>query len=98
MKLTKEDYMRLPKERLAELLVEMGSPLIEPIQIPVMPTTPSGWGCDGVHCTNPQMDCINCPRKVTGGMFNTQSHTSTLKAECNTSVTDGKPHNPSFID
>lgn len=98
MKLTKADYMRLPKERLAELLVEMDSQLIEPIQIPVMPTTPSGWGCDGVHCTNPQMDCINCPRRVTGGMFNTQSHTSTLKAEGNTSVTDGKPHNPSFID
>lgn len=63
MKLTKEDYMRLPKERLAELLVEMGSQQIEPIQIPVMPTTPSGWGCDGVHCINPQMDCINCPRR-----------------------------------
>ena len=32
-------------------------------------------------CTNPQMDCINCPRKTTGGTFNTSSGTSTSKAE-----------------
>lgn len=84
MKLTKEDYMRLPKERLAELLVEMDSHPIEPIQIPVMPTTPSGWGCDGTICTNPHMDCINCPRKTTGGVYtspNTTIGISTLKAE-----------------
>lgn len=44
---------------------------------------PSGWGCDGTHCTNPQMDCINCPRKTIGGTFSTSSAsgTSTLKAE-----------------
>ena len=50
---------------------------------PIMPTPPSGWGCDGTHCTNPQMDCINCPKKTTGGNFtlNTQSGASTLKAE-----------------
>ena len=65
---------------------------------PNMPVNPSGWGCDGTHCTNPQMDCVNCPRKTTGGTFTTQSGTSTLKAEGNTSVTDGKPHNPSFTD
>ena len=41
MKLTKEDYMRLPKERLAELLVEMDSHPIEPIVIPAQPTSPS---------------------------------------------------------
>ena len=44
---------------------------------PIMPTPPSGWGCDGKHCTNPHMDCINCPREG----FNTSSGTSTLKAE-----------------
>jgi hypothetical protein len=48
---------------------------------PIMPTPLSGWGCDGTHCTNPQMDCINCPRKNIGGGFNMQSGTSTLKAE-----------------
>ncbi len=76
--------MRLPKERLAELLVEMDSLPTEPIQIPVMPTTPSGWGCDGTICTNPQMDCINCPRKTSGGIItspNTATGISTLKAE-----------------
>lgn len=68
MKLTKEDYMRLPKERLAELLVELNNPVItlppESPSIPIMPTKPSGWGCDGTICTNPQMDCINCPRTL----------------------------------
>ena len=59
---------------------------------PTMPTTPV-FGCDGIHCTNPHMDCINCPRKITGG-FNTTCGTSTG----NTSATDGKEHNPSFTD
>ena len=77
MKLKKEDYMRLPKERLAELLVEMDNHPIEPIQFPVMPTTPSGWGRDGIHCTNPQMDCINCPRRTTGGGTITSPNTAT---------------------
>ena len=101
MKLTKEDYMKLPKERLAELLVEMQEAKIDTLTIPVMPTTPFGWGCDGIHCTNPQMDCINCPRKTSGGVYitspNTATGASTLKAEGNTSFTDGKEHNPSFI-
>lgn len=34
----------------------------------------------GGTCTNPQMDCVNCPRRTTGG-FNTQSGTSTAKVE-----------------
>lgn len=41
MKLTKQDYMRLPKERLAELLAEMDDVKSEPIVIPAQPTTPS---------------------------------------------------------
>ena len=67
---------------------------------PIMPTPPSGWGCDGTHCTNPQMDCINCPRRTTGGSFSTSSAygTSTATLHGNTSATDGKPHNPSFTD
>ena len=59
---------------------------------PTMPTTPV-FGCDGIRCTNPHMDCINCPRKITGG-FNTTCGTSAG----NTSATDGKEHNPSFTD
>lgn len=54
---------------------------------PIMPTPPSGWGCDGTHCTNPHFDCINCPRQFTGNgegtitSTNTASGTSTLKAK-----------------
>ena len=53
-------------------------------------TRPLCWDPGGI-CTIPQMDCINCPKKTTGGGW-----TSIL--ECNTSVTDGKPHNPSFTE
>lgn len=52
---------------------------------PIMPTPPSGWGCDGTHCTNPHHDCINCPFQYSSGGTittpNTASGTSTLKAE-----------------
>lgn len=41
MKLTKEDYMRLPKERLAELLVERDNEIIQPIVMPQPTTQPS---------------------------------------------------------
>lgn len=49
MKLTKEDYMRLPKERLAELLVEADNrpsieyvpPICVPIPVPVTPYDPA---------------------------------------------------------
>ena len=44
-----------------------------------------------------QMDCISCPRKTTGG-FNTICDTSAATLHGNTSVTDGKEHNPSFTD
>ena len=96
MKLTKEDYMKLPKERLAELLVEMqeGPRLTEEYKKwkddldkqlhEKYGRNPSVWGCDGTICTNPLMDCINCPRKTTGGVYtapNTATGTSTLKAE-----------------
>ena len=84
MKLTKEDYMRLPKERLAELLVERDEKEFMP---PIWPDKPTQflpcYAPDGI-CTNPHMDCINCPRKTTGGVYtspNTTTGTSTLKAE-----------------
>lgn len=48
---------------------------------PIMPTPPSGWGCDGTHCTNPYHDCINCPAQYSSGGTITTSGTSTLKAE-----------------
>lgn len=76
----KEDYMRLPKERLAELLVERdNTPSFIPYP-PLYQSRPLCWEAGGT-CTNPQMDCINCPRRGTGWMFRTSSETSTLKAE-----------------
>ena len=101
MKLNKQDLMQLPKERLAELLVEMQGVDNEEI-FPIIPTAPSTFPCDGRICTNPYKDCINCPRTAGGGNYttapNTATNISTLKAEGNTSFTDGKEHNPSFID
>lgn len=47
---------------------------------PTVTVRPLCWEPGGT-CTNPQMDCINCPRKTCGGMLNTASGTSTLKAE-----------------
>ena len=58
--MTVEDYMKLPKKRLAELLAErdkMGG-----IVLPLNPTT-TPWVCDGTHCINPFHDCINCPTR-----------------------------------
>ena len=43
MKLTKEDYMRLPKERLAELLAERDNEIIQPIVIPTQPAPSDPW-------------------------------------------------------
>ena len=43
MKLTKEDYMRLSKERLAELLVERDNEVVQPIVIPSQPAPSAPW-------------------------------------------------------
>lgn len=56
--LTKEDYMKLSKERLAELLVERDR---EPaLTIPIV-ANPKCYEPGGT-CINPQRDCINCPK------------------------------------
>lgn len=47
---------------------------------PIMPQRPLCYEPGGT-CTNPHMDCINCPKKTTGGVFSTSSGTSTSKAE-----------------
>ena len=80
----KEDYMKLSKERLAELLEERDNepkytPSFPPIQ--VAPYQPPCYAPDGI-CTNPQMDCINCPRLgVTGGQWTTTTFGTTPKKE-----------------
>ena len=68
-KMTKEDYMHLPKERLAELLVEK-----ETQRFAYMPIHPLCYEQGGT-CTNPFHDCVNCP-KVFGndtGTFTTNT-------------------------
>jgi hypothetical protein len=78
----KKDYMRLPKERLAELLEQrdkadevnrelMGR--VMPSSIVVAPYTPPCYASDGM-CINPQMDCVNCPKRgLTGGHWSTDT-------------------------
>lgn len=83
MKLTKEDYMRLKKERLAELLVEKDSesPTKAPMELfKKTPIEPTVLGCDGTHCINPFHDCINCPTRFS----------SACKTTINTSGNDNK--------
>ena len=77
--MTKEDYMRLPKERLAELLAERDE--LERIKtiIPYQPAlggqyNPPCYAPDGI-CVNPQHDCINCPRLHSGGGYTTSDGT-----------------------
>ena len=75
MKLTKEDYMRLSKERLAELLVERDEKeFMPPIWPDKPPQFPPCYTPEGI-CTNPQMDCINCPMHSSGTTTNTTSET-----------------------
>lgn len=71
----KEDYMRLPKERLAELLAERDAqPIIGPY---IQPQYPRPLTCfEGGPCTNPHKDYINCPR-MDGGGYKTICTTNT---------------------
>ena len=107
MKLTKQDLMRLPKERLAEIIVEMQEEqnltLTTPEKdvlhlIPLQANHPYCYEPGGT-CTNPQMDCINCPKKSTGGYVDTGPHIDTyISGKLNSSVTDGKEHPNSAIE
>lgn len=64
--LTKQDLMKLSKERLCELLLEEWSKkesILKPFKYPSfgMPDCYHGG-----ECTNPFHDCINCPRQFNG--------------------------------
>lgn len=63
--MTKEDYMHLPKERLAELLAERDTHH----RIDYIPTDRFTLPCyaPGGICTNPFKDCINCPKQFGDG-------------------------------
>ena len=63
--MTKEDYLKLSKERLAELLVEQDKLFASrPTVIPYTITPAREPLCyePGGVCTNKFHDCINCPR------------------------------------
>ena len=74
--MTKEDYMKLSKERLAKLLVEKDQEignlrdlLLRATAPPVIQQArPMCYEPDG-FCTNPHMDCVNCPRFATAGTW-----------------------------
>lgn len=59
--MVKEDYMKLSKERLAEMLVErdLGTCDIQPMQPQSYDPRPL-CGLGG-YCTNPYRDCVGCP-------------------------------------
>lgn len=63
--MTKENYMKLPKERLAELLEEKDN--VSKFIPFTVPSTYQPPCFSGGICTNPFHDCTNCPRiGVTG--------------------------------
>jgi len=74
-----QDYMKLSKKRLAELLVErdmhdyIGSVgTFNPGEIKPC------WA-EGGYCSNPYHDCINCPRKGGGWGITTSDNTAGFK-------------------
>lgn len=69
--MTQEDYMKLSKERLAELLAERDS---QPLMI--IERSPQLSCFEGGPCTNPFYDCINCPRHANIGRFTITSKES----------------------
>ena len=81
--MTKEDYMHLPKERLAEMLVERDQAIVckpNTINVPyihVDDTCPNTGGL----CINPFHDCINCPKRHISVQYETTSTTTTETKE-----------------
>ena len=70
--MTIEDYMKLSKQRLAEILAERDAreEFARGIYRGWFPTEPTSHPfCyePGGICVNPQMDCVNCPRRGSGG-------------------------------
>lgn len=75
--MTKEDYMKLSKERLAELLVEKDREIDIVEKLKYTPLAPYQIPCyapNGI-CMNPYRDCINCPKlSYTGGTWTTDTN------------------------
>ena len=91
MKLTKEDLMKLSKERLVELLLETQCETdgVQPWRYVPYPVTdnPPCWAPGG-FCSNPQRDCINCPR-FSGGGYGLDGGTWSTTTTINTGTSSG---------
>ena len=79
--MTVNDYMKLSKKRLAEMLVERDkidsqrqAPLM-PYPYPITYESKPCYAPDGI-CTNPFHDCINCPRQFGSGGYTTSTNTN----------------------
>lgn len=66
--LTKDDLMKLSKERLCELLLEEWNKDTSVSKEIIVPFSQPDWkDCfHGGQCTNPFHDCVNCPRVFSG--------------------------------
>lgn len=78
-KMTKEDYMHLPKERLAEMLVARDN-LSTISYIPFQSARLQCYEPGGI-CTNPFRDCIDCPRKLWDGNTTITTSQTIVKEE-----------------
>lgn len=77
--MNKSDYMKLSKEKLAELLAERDKSPIFYYQPAIGGKyNPPCYAPDGI-CVNPQHDCINCPKLNNSGGYATI--TGTLNVE-----------------
>ena len=78
--MNKEDYMKLSKERLAELLAERDAYPSGNIPLPNDPRPLCGYGG---YCTNKFRDCVGCPGVYypKGTRIVTNNSISTIKQE-----------------
>lgn len=75
--MTKDDYMQLSKERLAELLVERDvEDKLKNIGYTLPINTLPCYAPDGI-CTNPQRDCVGCPKHYYPGRYTTFTSSGT---------------------
>lgn len=79
--LTKQDLMKLSKERLCELLLEEWSKkdTLKPFEFPSL-GMPDCY--HGGPCTNPFHDCIDCPRIFSGGTSECGIGLTTKDSKC----------------
>lgn len=84
--MNKDDYMKLSKERLAELLAERDSysPFVMPnIPNDYVPNDPRPLCGYGGYCTNKFRDCVGCPGVYypTGTRTTTNTFNNAIKQE-----------------